>query len=78
MDPYSSVQFLVMSILVTALALVLLIGGLVSIVFLTRRMAQPSHTDRPLMEPLEIARQRYARGEISKEEFDQLRHDLDG
>jgi putative membrane protein len=26
--------------------------------------------------PLEIARRRYARGEISKEEFDQLRRDL--
>ena len=26
--------------------------------------------------PLEIARRRYARGEITKEEFDRLRHDL--
>ncbi len=25
---------------------------------------------------LEIARERYARGELSKEEFEQLRHDL--
>lgn len=26
--------------------------------------------------PLEIARSRYARGEITKEQFEQLRHDL--
>jgi len=26
--------------------------------------------------PLEIARRRYARGEITREEFEQLRHDL--
>jgi putative membrane protein len=27
-------------------------------------------------DPLEIARRRYASGEITKEQFDQLRHDL--
>jgi len=26
--------------------------------------------------PMEIARRRYAKGEITKEQFDQLRHDL--
>ena len=27
-------------------------------------------------DPLEIARRRYARGEITKEQYEQLRHDL--
>jgi putative membrane protein len=30
----------------------------------------------PREEPLEIARQRYAKGEISREEFEQIRNDL--
>ena len=28
--------------------------------------------------PLEIARRRYARGEISREEFEQIRRDIEG
>ena len=35
----------------------------------------PAGRDDP---PVEIARGRYAAGEITKDEFDQLRHDLQG
>ena len=33
------------------------------------------HTDRT---PLEIMKERYARGEIDREEYDQIRRDLEG
>ena len=51
-------------------------GGLIALIIwgitrLSRRNgAPPKHT------PLDIARERYAKGEISREEFEQLKKDL--
>lgn len=56
--------------------MVLFWGGLIALVVwgvrrLTGRNCTASHYD-----PLEIARQRYARGEITKVEFEQIKRDL--
>ncbi len=55
---------------------VLIIGLIVwGVIGLTRRGASVS--DRPEKNnPLDTARERYARGEISKEEFEQIKKDL--
>jgi putative membrane protein len=52
----------------------LIVGGAALIAWLMRggRMSQRSEP------PLEILRKRYARGEISREEYDQMRRDLEG
>jgi len=51
-------------------------GGLIALIVwgisrLSRRNDSPSKRD-----PLNIAKERYAKGEISKEEFEQLKKDL--
>ncbi len=53
---------------------------IVALIFLIRRLAgfsrsRPS-SEKPHDSALEILRQRYARGEIDKEEFDQKKRDL--
>ena len=55
---------------------VLIIGLIVwGVIVLTRRGTSVS--DRPEKNaPLDIARERYARGEISKEEFEQIKKEL--
>lgn len=50
-------------------------GGVVFLViWLARSLINPAEREKD--EPLEIARRRYAAGEISREEFDQIRRDL--
>ncbi len=48
-----------------------LISGLVS-----RTSSQPSANPSPAESPLDILNKRYARGEITKEQFDEMRRDL--
>lgn len=57
-------------IAIIALA-VWLIGGLVS-----RPGSQPPSNLPPVESALDILKKRYARGEITKEQFDEMRHDL--
>jgi len=50
-------------------------GGLIALIVwgimkLTRRETTPKH------DPLDIAKERYAKGELTKEEFQQLKKDL--
>ncbi len=53
--------------------LVLLVTGvIVFIVWLVKRTG----SGRPRKDALDIARERYAKGEISKEEFEQIKKDL--
>ncbi len=54
-------------------------GGLIALIIwgvtkLSRR--DGSAPSAPKHDPLEIAKERYAKGELSKEEFDQLKKDL--
>lgn len=61
------------------LFMVLFWGGIIAlivwlIVRLTRRENNKSGTEKH--KPIDIARKRYARGEITKEEFDNLKKDL--
>lgn len=59
-----------------ALFWIAVIGGIMwLIVYLTRRSGSGSGTaDNDT--PLDILKKRYARGEISKDDFDSMRHDL--
>lgn len=52
-------------------------GGIIALViWIVRRLTERSEAriDRP--SPLEIAKSRYARGEITREAYEQLRNDL--
>ncbi len=48
------------------------------IVWLIRNVFQPSRPSSPTTShsPLDIAKERYARGEITREQFEQLKRDL--
>ncbi len=49
------------------------------IVWAIRRFSAPSGTGTPgQRSPLDIAKERYARGEITKEQYDQIKRDLSG
>ncbi len=50
-------------------------GGIVALIIWGVRKLAGSH-ESGRYRPVDIARERYARGEISKEEFEQLRNDL--
>lgn len=52
---------------------------LVAAVFLAVRLIRPGRTHGESAEtPLDIIRKRYARGEITKEQYDRLKSDLAG
>ncbi|MFH1651357.1 MAG: SHOCT domain-containing protein [Chloroflexota bacterium] len=46
------------------------------VVWVVRKLAQPADGRKDNRSALDIARERYARGEISREEFEQLKKDL--
>jgi putative membrane protein len=56
---------------------ILLIGAIILIVFLvTRPSKDKSNEPKPNESALDILKKRYARGEITKEEFEQMKQDL--
>ena len=52
------------------------LGGIVWLVLTLARSQSASPTSAAGQTPLELLRVRYARGEITKEQFDQMRRDL--
>ena len=68
------------------LMMLLFWGGIIALIVwgiqsMTRREAgqtQPPRTGPSPRRPLEIAQERYARGDISREEFAQIKRDLEG
>ncbi len=64
---------------VMMLSMVIFWGGIIALVVwlivrLTRRESTAGTAERHT--PLDIARERYAKGEITKEEFDRIKRDL--
>ena len=60
------------TIIIWIVILGLIVWGIVA---LTRRAGSRSDADRK-EDPLEVAKKRYAKGEISKNEFEQIKKDL--
>lgn len=68
------------------LMMVLFWGGIIALIVwavqsVIRRdagLAQPPQSGVAPPKPLDIAKERYARGDISREEFEQIRGDLEG
>lgn len=63
--------------LVVFLFLVLVVAGVAAIIwFASQRSGAPGAGQQPEEDPLEILRRRYARGEITREEYNDMRQDL--
>ena len=65
------------------LMMVLFWGGIIALIVwtvqsLSRREDGQGQPGAPRRTPLDIARERYARGDISREEFEQIKRDLEG
>jgi putative membrane protein len=71
---------MIMMVLITLLILALLIGLIVTIVLLVRNAQQSGTAITGSQRPgnaLELLKERYARGEISREEYQNMRRDLE-
>ena len=56
----------------------IIVGGVLLLAWILRHGQTAASGPGPaLRQPLDILRERYARGEITKEQFDQMRHDLE-
>jgi putative membrane protein len=51
-------------------------GGLIALIAWGIKKLTERGSSTPKHDPLEIAKERYAKGEISKEEFEQIKKDL--
>ena len=51
-------------------------GGLIALIVWGIKKLTERGSSAPKHDPLDVAKERYAKGEISKEEFDQLKKDL--
>ncbi len=58
------------------LSMLIFWGAIIALVVWAVQKGSGSGDEPSTPSPLDVARERYARGEISKEEFDQLREDL--
>ncbi len=57
---------------------VIVIGGSIALLAaIFPKITTSKNRSEPDVDPLKILKQRYARGEISKEEFETIRHDLE-
>ena len=66
-----------LGVLSTVFGLLLTIGVVALIIWLVVRLSKGSGTGTSSQQqPLDIARGRYARGEISREDFEQIKDDL--
>jgi len=73
------------ALVILGASFVVIMGGfLVALIFLKKRMTKTAGSIEPKSAPaassssklLEIVKERYARGEITREQFEQLRKDL--
>jgi len=60
---------------IVALA-VLFLGALIALIVLAFRRLAPRRASSTGVDVFEIAKERYARGEITKDQFDQMKKDL--
>lgn len=58
------------------LHLLLVIGVVLLIIWIVRRLTNPKKMNVESSNAIEIIKERYAKGEITKEEFENLRKDL--
>jgi putative membrane protein len=56
--------------------LLLIVGFILFIVWLVKKLANPKQIHMDSSNAIEIIKERYAKGEITKEEFENLRKDL--
>ena len=57
---------------------ILIIGGIVWLVLWLARQGEAARPGARGVSPLDIIRERYARGEITRDEYEQMRRDLEG
>jgi putative membrane protein len=55
---------------------VLFLGALIALIVLAFKRLAPRRTLSTSVDVLQIAKERYARGEITKDQFDQMKKDL--
>lgn len=60
------------------IALAVFAGMYFGILLATKRWSSRKHSDLDTTDPLDIVRERYARGEISRGEYERMRDDLTG
>ena len=58
------------------LLMVLIWGGLIALAILSFRWFTKHNASTTKQDPLDIAKERYAKGEITKEQFEQIKKDL--
>jgi putative membrane protein len=58
------------------LHLLLVVGIILLVIWLIKKLTQPKHVNVESSAAIEIIKERYAKGEITKEEFENLRKDL--
>lgn len=58
------------------LHLLLVVGVILLVIWLIKKLTQPKRVNVESSNAIEIIKERYAKGEITKEEFENLRKDL--
>ena len=58
--------------------LLIIVGSILLVWWLVRQFSHPTTQAAPASRSMEVLRERYAKGEISKEQFEQIKKDLGG